>query len=353
MATTLKDIAKDLGLSVVTISKVLRNHPDIGEKTRKKVLKRMRELNYQPNYAARALITGRTSTIGLIVPDLLHPFFATIAKAISSEIQSSGFSLIIATSDEEPEVERQQIRQLLARRVDAMIVASAQEKPDGLREITAQNVPYILIDRCFPGFAASFVGVDDRAMGFLATTHLIEQGCKRIAHIRGPEVSTALGRLEGYKNALASCGIGQSNRIIVPIGASGDHRGEAGGYEAARHLLASGKRPDGIFCFNDPVALGAMRAILDAGLRIPEEIAVVGCGNLSYSDFLRVPLTSVDQGSSKIGKATAGMALKLAQNRAPAQPKVQLIQPHIIVRASSLRNRERAAKPGTIAGTIG
>jgi LacI family transcriptional regulator len=342
MAARLKDIARDLGLSVVTISKVLRNHPDIGEKTREKVLKRMRELNYQPNYTARALITGRTSTMGLVVPDLLHPFFATIAKAISTEIQNQGYSLIISTSDENPELERQQIRQLLARRVDVMILASAQHSVESLREIAAQNVPYILVDRFFPGFTASFVGVDDRAVGALATSHLIEQGCQRIAHIRGPEVSTAIGRLEGYRQALTSHRMAPLRSHIVPIGASGDHRGEAGGYEAAKRLLSARKRPDGIFCFNDPVALGAMRAILEAGLRIPEDIAVVGCGNLSYSDFLRVPLSSVDQGSSKIGKAAAGMALKLAQNRGHAQPKTQLIQPHIVARASSLRRRRRS-----------
>lgn len=344
MAVTLKDIARDLGLSVVTISKVLRDHPDIGKKTRKKVLKRIRELDYQPNFAARALITGRTSTIGLVVPDLLHPFFASIAKAISREIQSKGYSLIIATSDEDPELERQQIRQLLARRVDVMIVASAQRRAESLRNIAAQSAPCILIDRSFPGFPASFVGVDDRAVGVLATSHLIEQGCERVAHIRGPEVSTAIGRLEGYKKALASHRMTPRKSHIVPMGASGDHGGEAAGYEAAKRLLKTRRRPDGIFCFNDPAALGAMRAILEAGLRIPEDIAVVGCGNLSYSDFLRVPLTSIDQGSAKIGKAAAGIALKLAQNRAQAQPKAQLIQPRLVARASSLRCRKQFRK---------
>ena len=125
---------------------------------------------------------------------------------------------------------------------------------------------------------------------------------------------------------------------VVSIGTSGDHRGEEGGYEAARHLLSHKKRPDGIFCFNDPVALGAMRAILDAGLRIPDDVAVIGCGNLSYSDFLRVPLSSVDQGSSRIGKIAAEMALKLAQNGVQPSLRTEFIQPHLVVRASSLRH---------------
>ena len=344
MAARMKDIARDLGLSVVTVSKVLRDHPDISAETRKRVLKRMKELNYQPNLAARSLITGRTWTIGLIVPDLLHPFFAQVAKALSAEVRKRGFSLFISSSDEDPELERQEIEGLLARRVDVMLVASAQWTLESFRRIEEQKIPYILLDRQLTGLEANFVGVDDRLVGELATAHLIEQGCKRIAHIRGPEVSTAIGRLEGYKEALAAHKMTPLAGHIVSIGASGDHRGEKGGYEATTRLLANRIRPDGIFCFNDPVGLGAMRAILDAGLRIPEDIAVVGCGNLSYSDFLRVPLTSVDQGSKSIGKHAAALALTLAQSKTAARPVRELIRPHLVVRASSQRKPDAGAR---------
>ncbi len=337
MTVRLKDIAEDLGVSVVTVSKVLRDHPDIAAETRRRVLKRMRELNYQPNFAARALVTGRTSTLGLVVPDLLHPFFAEIAKTISLETRRRGYSLFISSSDEDPDLEMQEIRQLLARRVDVILIASAQRSLDFFRTIEEHKSPYILIDRRFSGLEANFVGVDDEAVGSLATTHLIEQGCKRIAHIRGPEVSTALGRLEGYRRALLSQGLKVQPSHIASLGTSGDHRGERGGYEAAKKLLSTEPRPDGIFCFNDPSALGAMRAILDAGLRIPEDVAVVGCGNLSYSDFLRVPLSSVDQGSEEIGKLAAELALKIARKKEPSKPKTELVTPRVIVRASSRR----------------
>ena len=337
MPTRLKDIAGDLGLSVVTVSKVLRNHPDIGEATRKRVLKRMKELNYQPNYAARSLITGQSWTIGLVVPDLLHPFFAQIAKAITAEVRKEGYSLFISSSDEDPDLEMQEIDKLIARRVDVMLIASAQSTTESFRRIEEQNIPYVLLDRYFPGFECNFVGVDDRAVGLLATSHLIEQGCQRIAHIRGPNVSTAVGRLAGYQEALASHKMLSLPGHVVSIGTSGDHRGEAGGYEAMKKLLAHKTRPDGVFCFNDPVALGTMRAILDAGLRIPEDVAVVGCGNLSYSDFLRVPLTSVDQDSKRIGKRAATLALKLAHSKVKLAIKNELIPPHVEVRASSRR----------------
>lgn len=344
MAARLKDIAEELGLSVVTISKVLRNHPDIGEATRNRVLKRMKELNYQPNFAARSLITGRTWTIGLVVPDLLHPFFAEIAKGISVEVRRKGYSLFISSSDEDPALEQEEIAQLLARRVDVLLIASSQMAPESFRRIEEQEIPYILLDRQFPTLTSNFVGVDDRAAGMLATTHLIEQGCKRIAHIRGPEVSTAIGRMEGYKEALAAGKTAPLQGHIVSIGPSGDHVGEEAGYAATGKLLASKSRPDGIFCFNDPVALGTMRAILDAGLRVPEDIAVVGCGNLSYSDFLRVPLSSVDQNSGMIAKTAATLALKLAQTKDRGLQKSTVVAPHLVVRASSLR-ANHARKP--------
>lgn len=333
----MKDIAVDMGLSTVTISKVLRGHSDISDETRKRVLKRMQELNYQPNLAARALITGRTWTIGLVVPDLLHPFFAQVAKAVSTHTRDKGYSLIITSSEEDPQLEQREIDQLLARRVDVILVASSQWTIESFRQIEDRKIPYILIDRRFAGLSANFVGVDDEEVGVLATNHLIDQGCQKIAHIRGPETSTALGRFEGYRGALAARGKQYLPQWVASIGTSGDDRGEPGGYEAARRLLSAKPRPDGIFCYNDPVAIGAMRAILDAGLRIPQDVAVVGCGNLHYSDFLRVPLTSVDQNSSEIGKITSELALELVSAKAELKPRTELTAPKLVVRASSIR----------------
>jgi len=337
VAVRMKDIATELGLSVVTVSKVLRNHPDISEETRKRVLKRMKELDYQPNLAARSLITGQSWSIGLVVPDLLHPFFAQIAKAISAEIRTRNYCLLISSSDEDPRVEEQEIRQLISRRVDVLLIASARSSPSNFKFLEGQEVPYILLDRLIEGLNANFIGVNDVEVGLIATRHLIDQGCRHIAHIRGPEVSTAKGRLEGYRRALAEFKEGPLPEQVVSLGTSGDHRGEKGGYAAAMKLLQAKTRPDAIFCFNDPSALGAIRAITEAGFRIPEDIAVVGCGNLPYGDLLRVPLTTVDQGSEAIGKLSATLALKLAGNKTRPAPKAQLITPQIVARASSLR----------------
>ena len=187
MPARLKDIAKDLNLSVVTISKVLRDHPDISQETRQRVLKRMKELNYRPNLAARALVTGRSYIAGLVVPDLVHPFFGQVAKGLSQGLRKKGYSVVLSSSEDDPELERQEIELLLARRVDVLIVASTQSTVESFQRLTELKVPYVLIDRKFDGLAANFVGVDDGAVGALATTHLIDVGCRRIAHIGGPE----------------------------------------------------------------------------------------------------------------------------------------------------------------------
>jgi len=332
----MKDIARDLGVSVVTVSKVLRNHSDIGEETRQRVLKRMKELNYRPNLAARALVTGRTSMMGFVVPDLVHPFFAEVAKGISKVLRKKSYSLVISSCEEDPELEQDEIDNLLARGVDALIVASAQWTVESFRRIEEHKSPYVLIDRKFTGLAANFVGVDDELVGSLATGHLIDEGCRRIAHIRGPETSTAVGRHEGYRRTLAERGIAVPREYVL-MGKSGDDAGDVSGHEAMRKLLALDPRPDAVFCYNDPIGMGALKAVIEAGLRVPEDIAIVSCGNTAFVDLLRVPLTSVDQSSDTIGERAATLALKLINAKSPVRPQEILIEPRLVVRASSRR----------------
>ncbi len=337
MPARMKDIAEDLGVSVVTVSKVLRNHADISAETRARVLKRMKELNYQPNLAARALVTGKSYFMGLVVPDLVHPFFAQIAKKMSYVLRDFGYSLVTSSSNEEGAMEQEEIERMLARRVDALFVASTQWTVENLRSIDQQRTPCILIDRKFAGLSANFVGVDDEAVGLIATEHLIDIGCKHIAHIGGPEVSTAIGRVEGFREAMA-----RHDREVLPEYIirrdHGDDASDASGDEAMRKLLKLQPRPDGVFCYNDPTAMGAMRAILDAGLRIPDDVAVVGCGNVFYADFLRVPLTSVDQDSDSIGEHAVNLALSLIGAKAPLRPQSILLKPRLVKRASTQRS---------------
>jgi LacI family transcriptional regulator len=333
----MKDIAKDLGVSVITISKVLRNHPDVGEATRERVLARVKELNYQPNLAARSLVTGRTYLVGLVVPDLLHPFFAEIAKSLSDVLRESGYYLIISSSEEDPDLEEQEINQLLARRLDALIIASCRSNIDIFSRIEKQKTPYVLIDRSLPGLSANYIGVNDEAVGYLATRHLIEIGCKRIAHIRGPETSPGIRRVEGYKRALVQAGIKVTDDYVIS-----ERKGDVGaiqrGTEAMRLLLSLKPRPDGVFCFNDPLAMGVMNYALDQGLLIPEDIAVIGCGNLHYDDSLRIPLSSIDQLSRRIGEEAGRVTLGILNSKIPPKPETVVLQPELIVRRSTQRH---------------
>ncbi len=336
MTVRMKDIARDLGVSVVTVSKVLRNHADISEETRERVLARMRELDYRPNLAARSLVTGRTYLVGLIVPSLLHPFFAEIAKSLSEVLRQQGYYLIISSSEEEPELEAQEIRHLLERRLDTLIIASCHTATDLFKTIEKDGTPYILIDRSFAGHSANFVGVDDEAVGMLATQHLIHIGCKRIAHIRGPETSTGLQRLQGYKQALAKNGIELKPEYIIAE-AKGDVETRQRGCNAMTRLLQLDPRPDGVFCFNDPMAVGAMQCALERGVRIPEDVALIGCGNLNYDDTLRIPLSSIDQRSSTIGTEAARLALSILKSKNPVPSESVILEPQLVVRASTRR----------------
>ncbi len=334
----MKDIADDLGLSVVTVSKVLRNHPDIGEETRRRVLNRVKELDFQPNAIARGLVTGRSYLIGLIVPDLLHPFFAEIAKSLSTAIRGRGYYLIISSSEEDPDLELREIRYLQARRLDALIVASTGTGLTHFEQMDDRNEIYMLIDRKLPGLQANYIGIDDEMAGRIATEHLIAVGCRRIAHIRGRANSTGDKRFEGYCKALEEQGLPFSEDFVINR-SNVDTLSFEQGVEAMNLLLRGRSVPDGVFCYNDPIAIGAMKSVLEAGLRVPDDIAIIGCGNLHYDDSLRVPLSSIDQQSQQIGQQAADMVISLIEAKHnKLVPCSTILKPTLVVRGSSMRS---------------
>ena len=338
MAVRMKDIAKDLGVSIVTVSKVFNNHKDISPATRERVLRRMKELNYQPSLHAQGLVSGQSFMVGLIVPDLVHAFFSEVAKSISAMVRKKGFGLVISSSNDDPQLEQDEISLMVRHRIDVLVVASCQEDSKSLRAV-AKETPLVLLDRRFRNFDANFVGTDDVLVGKMATEHLIEMGYRRIAHIGGRKTSTSLGRMEGYKKALAR------HRIVVPDSyvitrKRSDESGDTTGRQAMESLLKLKPRPNAVFCFNDPAAIGAMNAIISAGLRIPEDIALIGAGNIRYAESFRVPLSTIDVSSSALGEFAGNLALQLAAQKRPAQPKTIVVQPKLIIRDST-----RARKP--------
>ena len=336
-AIRMKDIARDLGVSAVTVSKVLRGHPDIGQVTKERVLQRVKELRYRPNLMARGLVTGRTFLIALVVPDLVGSFFAEIAISLSDTLRKQGYSTIIAWTAEDPELEAREMEHLVSLGIDAMIIATSATDASSFRMLEDRGIPFILFDREMSELKVPYVGGDDILAGRIATQHLIDSGCKRIAHICGPPMSPGQRRLEGYKLALHDAGLPIKDQYIVTPVEPGP-RSFHHGFEATQRLLGAKPRIDGIFCFNDSLAIGAMEAIWAAGLRIPEDIAIVGCGNHPLGKALRLPLTTIDQNVKGLGEKCAKTTITMLAEPDKSSARKVILKPTLIVRASSTKS---------------
>lgn len=344
MAVNMKDIARDLGVSVVTVSKALRDHPDISKATRERILLKVKEVGYRPNLTARSLVTGRSSLIGLIVPDLIHPFFAEIAKGLSLALRSRGYFIVVSSSEEDPELEQQEIEHMLAHRLDALVVASCQMDAGFLHKTQLEDTPLILVDRSFKELASHFVGSDDYSAGRLAAEHLLAIGCKRMAHVCGPENSVGRRRLKGFVDTLKKHGVSIAADHIVQV-SRGDVDGRSSGAGALRLFKELRRPPDGVFCFNDVIAVGVINEALSQGIDVPKELAVIGCGNLHYDDVIRVPLTSIDQRSDEIASRTAKLILDILSDEDQRECREIILQPRLVARASTARPApQRASK---------
>jgi LacI family transcriptional regulator len=331
--TTMKRIAGELGVSITTVSKVLNNREDIGHATRARVLAKVAELGYQPNAVARSLTLRRTHTLGVVIPDLMHSFFVEIVAGLETVVSARGYGLLLCSSNEDPAKERAEIDLLRQRQVDGIILASvnASGNTDLLQRLGALGIGLVMIDRDdHPVVKCDRVVTDDVEVGRLAATHLVEQGRKAIAHILGPPITHAKRRADGYKSALKALGIRTRAEWIVRGGFM-----EADGHRAMKKLLSLKPRIDAVFAANDPSAIGAMKAIWDAGLRVPEDIAVVGAGDIALGDLLRVPLTTVSWSRDEQGKQAARLLLDRLGPEPSDRFRSVVIPPQLIVRRSS------------------
>ena len=276
---------------------------------------------------------SRIHIIGLVVPDLTDTHFAKVASGVARVMQPRGYTVLISNSEGDAASERLAVDLLLScSHVEGMILASAQAPGDAglFRRLQKHKMPFVLLDHDFPGVEASFVGSDDEEIGAVATEHLIARGCRHIGHLEGPETSAALGRSKGYAAALGGHGLRSSPGYVVRAGSS-----DASGYEAMKRLLAVTPRLDGVVCYNDAVAVGAVKAILEAGLEVPYDIEVIGTGNVHYSDILRVPLSTIDLNSVTAGERAAGLMLGLLESKEAPAPERVLVPFELVARESS------------------
>ena len=332
MNATLADIARELGISKMTVSRAINNNPLVKAKTRDRVLEVSRRLNYQPNHFARALATNRSYLIGVIVPDLMHSYFAEILHGIGEVARAGKFQIVISNSEEHVARELSEVEALHSR-TDGLIIAPCvpTSKTDLYAKMIEQGAKVVLIDRTLDGLDCPMVSTDDVEVGVLATEYLIGMGHTRIGHLRGTTTSTSKKRFEGYKQALANHGISLDKSFVRECGLM-----ESDGYRAMKEWLAGGDMPTAIFAVNDPTAIGAMQAMEEAGIIIGKDIAIVGSGNIHYGDMLRVPLTTVSWSRGEMGQAAGRLLIRLIEGEAGDDVKNQkiILSPSLIIRKS-------------------
>jgi len=332
----MKRIAGELGVSITTVSKVLNNHDDISPATRARVLAKVEELGYRPNAVARSLTLRRTHTLGVVIPDLMHSFFVEIVAGIEPVASEKGYGLLLCSSGENPDKERSELQLLYGRQVDGIVLASAPGDSNGelLTEFRAHGIGIVMIDRDdYPTVPCHRVLTDDERAGMLATEHLLASGRKAIAHIAGPRLAHARRREKGWKRALLDADIHPPSDWLIPAGFM-----EIDGYRAMKRLLAVRPRVDAVFAANDPSAIGAMKAIWEAGLKVPDDVAVVGVGDITFGDLLRVPLTTISWSRNEVGREAAELLLTPLEDddeAADVEPRRVIVPPQLVVRESS------------------
>jgi LacI family transcriptional regulator len=327
----MRRIAAELGVSVMTVSKVLNNHSDIGQATRARVLAKVAQVGYRPNAVARSLTLRRSHTLGVVIPDLMHSFFVEIVAGLEAALSARGYGLLLCSSSEDPQKERREIELLRARQVDGIILASTHASGNGdlLRTFTAEGGALVMIDRDdHPRLKCHRVITDDHLVGRLATEHLLAQGRRAIAHIGGPPIVHARRRAVAYRQALRDHGVTPRSAWVIASGFM-----ESDGYRAMQQLLRVRPPIDAVFAANDPAAIGAMKAMWDAGLSVPDDVAVVGAGDIAHGDLLRVPLTTVSWSKEALGRQAAELLLDQIGPQ-PSPFRRVIIRPTLVVRAS-------------------
>ncbi|WP_435414329.1 LacI family DNA-binding transcriptional regulator [Polaribacter aestuariivivens] len=303
MLVTLKQIAEKLGISITTVSKALKDYPDVNKKTRKLVRETASMLNYKPNSFAVNLRTKESKTIGLIIPVIVHHFFSSVIKGIIAQAEKKGYLVIILQSNESYELEKKQIDLLLSKRVDGILISLANGTADfkHLNEVIENDTPLVMFDKIAKVVKCSKVIIDDRKAAYKATKHLIDIGCKRIAHFRGPLLpQNSIDRFLGYKKALIDNGL-EYDASLVYICECGDMSFEEGKLNAQK-LLKEHNDVDGIFINTDLVAIGAMTEFSKQGVKIPEDINIVGFSNWFMASVISPSLTTINQPGLEMGK---------------------------------------------------
>jgi LacI family transcriptional regulator len=334
---TLKEIADTLGISITTVSKALKNYPDVSEKTRKVVIELAKQLHYTPNSFAVNLRTKESKTIGLIIPEVMHYFFSNVVNAIINEAEKNGYLVIILQSNESLELEKRQIELLINKRVDGIIMSLSNESnyDEHIKDIIDREIPFVMFDKISKLAQCSKVIIDDQEAAFNAVQHLIDRGCKKIAHIRGPlNPQNSIDRYLGYKKALEKNNIPFDSNLVFTC----ERVTYEEGFAFAKKIVNEHPQVDGIFAITDLVACGVLTYFNENGIKMPEKVALIGFSNWFMSQVVTPKLSTVDQPSQEMGVVSFNLLLEEINSRRLGNsftPKTLKLNTKIIVRESS------------------
>ena len=337
--TSISDIAKELNLAVSTVSRALSNHSRISEATRKRVWKLAEQLNYQPNHLAAALRKGHSNTLGVIVPHIDGHFFALVMKGVEAVANKAGYNVMLCQSNEDYVHEQKNIETLINAQVDGILVSLARTTRDfkHFEKVRKRGIPLVFFDRILEGVDVSAVVLDDYQGGYQSVKHLLDQGCRRIAHFGGPQhLNIYKNRYAGYCQALHDHNIPFEKDLVV----FNDMTLEDG-IRGMKQLLNLPQRPDAVFSASDFSIVGALQVLKERKLRIPFDMALSGFSNETFTSLTEPQLTSVDQHCEEMGGAAVRLLLEMVQERTrQLSPRKIVLQPQLLPRESSRWRQE-------------
>ncbi|RDU38256.1 LacI family transcriptional regulator [Neobacillus piezotolerans] len=316
---TIRDVAREAGVSVATVSRYINNNGYVSENTLNKIKHVMEVLNYHPNEIARGLARKRTNTIALVIPDITNPFFPELVVSIEKVAKEKGYRLILINSDEDSIRSSTFWRSLESRYTDGLILASFQFKDSVLKELNAMNIPFVRIDRAADKSSTDSIGIDNYKGAKLAVNHLFEIGCRKIAHICGPpNFQPSLERIRGYKDELAEKGVS-----YLPIILEGDFSLESG-KTLTDKLLYEHPDVDGIFLANDMMAIGSLKILKQLGIKVPEDIAIIGFDGIKLVEMVDPEISTIEQPIYDIGVVATSRLIDMIENVHATDEEVQL-----------------------------
>lgn len=327
---TIKDIALQTKFSVNTVSRALRNMPDISKRTKAAILAKAKEMGYKKNFMASTLRTNKSHIIGVIMPDIKNPIYGGIYKGIESVSNKNGYTLFLANSNEKAAEEKREINAMLSHMVDGIILCPTMENTENFEFLRNSTTPFVLVGRTFAGKPANSVVNNDKRGGYLACEHLISKGHHSFLYLTGPlYISSCIDRRDGFLQCMNEHNIPES-RLKVSI----TNPTVADAYTAMRALLEEGFNKRAIFAFSDFMALGVLKALREFDIAVPEQVAVIGYDDLEFCDLTTPGLTSIDLYKYRLGVCGMELMLEVLQKKQGASDKQIVLEPSLIVRGS-------------------